>query len=413
MNHSNATRLAKIGGVGLTLLAVAACDVGEQAGGSNSSENLDEMEPITLTWAEMNPEGSAWLDGVHEMIDYVESESDEKITFELYTATSLMEAEDMLSGIGSGAADLGRIVSSYWPQELATSDWYSQTGAEHSADYPHGMIQHSMRSHELHLEDGPLRRELEEQNVTPLTSTATSLMYDMMCTQPVNSAADADGLRVRTLGNVWVDEATELGMTSVPLAINEVYEGLQRGVIDCTMTYPPGSIDYSTWEVAEYYVPVQLNGVDALPLIVNSDVWQELPTEAQQILQDGAHIAWTTHMESLIERYAQFATEGPEEHGIEFTDANELNEELHTFQANRVEAMVNDAPDQVDDPDDFVTHVRDYDDKWLTLIDEDISFGESGEPEDAEDSYVRGVELDYEELWQTVYEEGFEPYRSE
>lgn len=401
--------------IGLTVgtaLALTACGAGGPGDQSNV-ESMDEMDPVELTVAEYNPEGSVWLDGLTEFIDYVEQESNEQITFELYTAASLMEAEDMLDGVGGGSADLGRLTTSYWPQEMPAANWYLDMGATHDTSYPHGMLQMSARAHEIHM-SGPIRDEFEAHNVTPLTTMTQSQMYDLMCTQPVDSLSDAEGLRVRTLGETWVEEAEALGMTAVPLPINEVYEALQRGVVDCAISQVPSNIDYGLWEVAPHYVPVNMSNLDGLPFVINTDVWEGLPDDAQDLLHEGSHLAWTTMMDSVLDSYDEFATTGVEQHDIQFHDSRELDEALATFQEERVETMTDDVPDSVNDPDAFISDVNSLNTKWSEIIDDSLPLErQDRDPDAIQESFQLGGEVDTAEFWDRLWEEGFANHTNE
>lgn len=403
-------KLAGFSFMSISALLLAACGSGEGVA-SGAAASLDEMEPITLTVAEYNPEGTVWLEGLKTMIEYVEEESDGKIEFELYTGASLMEAEDMLSGVGSGQADMGRVgPSSYWPQELPISNWYQELGAEKELSFPHGMLQQSARAHELHVSDGPLRSELESVNVTPLTAMTQSRIYDMMCTTPVNSAEDAEGLRVRTLGEIWASEAQALGMVDVPMPVNEVYEGLQRGVVDCAVIQVPSHMDYGVWEVATEYVPAQMTNVDTLVLGINSDTWEALPPDAQHLMNKGAHLAWTTMKDEVLSSYAEFAIDGTELHSVEFNDSSELDEILEEYQAERVEGLASRAPEGLEDPEGLIEETYALNEKWDEIVGEHLSIEKhQNSPEETLEAYRNAVDVDTSGLWDAFWEAGFEP----
>jgi len=106
-------------------------------------------------------------------------------------------------------------------------------------------------------------------------------------TKPIRSADDIKGLKMRTAGDGG-SVLTKMGASVIMLPGGEVYESMQRGVID--------AFEYSTiatnWsmsfqEVADYlYISTSRAPTDGPPIQINRDKWNGLSADFKQILQD-------------------------------------------------------------------------------------------------------------------------------
>lgn len=398
---SNAMR--RIGSVFVLSLggcvALAACGTSNVGAPESAEGTVEDMEPVTISLADVDPEGSPSGQALAEFASEVEEKTDGKITFETYYSASLMPGEEMLSGIGTGTAGMGHIVTSYFPSELPVANWLLGLGSSSSDSFPQGMLQGAASTHEAYQTIDELKDEFATHNITPLFATVPSQQYDMLCTTPVESLSDAHGLRVRTPGQPWIDEVESIGMVAVQLPVNETYEGLQRGVVDCVVLHVASHIDFSLWDVAPYYVPVSLSQFNGIVYGINTDIWSSLPQDAQEIMVEAAHSAWMSRLSGGLERYAQFAEEGPGEHGLVFEDPRQLDPEISAHQQSVRDELVASAPDTVADPEELIQTYLDTQDEWLTVVSEDLDMPPSERDADSiRTSFADASELDLSEF---------------
>jgi TRAP-type C4-dicarboxylate transport system substrate-binding protein len=76
--------------------------------------------------------------------------------------------------------------------------------------------------------------EYAEQGVRVINVWA-SAAYNMLCNRPVDSESEISGARVRSAGPVWNATLEALGAVPVSMPSAEMFEGLQRGVLDCVL----------------------------------------------------------------------------------------------------------------------------------------------------------------------------------
>lgn len=368
-----------------------------QSGGTDTDTGTGTLEPITIRYADFADAKNNTAEGMRRFSEAVSTASDGKITFEYFYSSALLGANDMAEGVGNGVADMGIVNSTYSPQELPIGNWASTLGSLPSASFPVGALQGSAATAEFYFGSEDMQREFSDRNLFVLAPLYAIQAFDLLCTKPVTTAEEAKGIRVRTGGQTWSKEAEAVGMTPVPLTGAELYEGFQRGLVDCAMVHPPAYIGFGLWEIGKYYTPTRFSGWNAFNVAFNKDFWDGLPTEAKQILWDNAPLFLEGFHAKNFEFYKQFGDEGPTKHGIEFQQVNTgLGDAISAFQQSEIEAMPSSAPPGVSDPQAFIADYRTANEDWLGKVAE-LGFVETGT---APDDWRRAFQTTYDlEPW--------------
>ena len=104
-------------------------------------------------------------------------------------------------------------------------------------------------------------------------------------TFPIKSMADLQGKKMRAMGDAGA-MLNRLGLSVVFLPPGEIYESLQRGVLDMAESTGPNSIVESAYyEIAQYYYfSSSRASTDCGFAWVNKDAWEDLPPDLQEIL---------------------------------------------------------------------------------------------------------------------------------
>ena len=108
------------------------------------------------------------------------------------------------------------------------------------------------------------------------------------CKEGVQSLADFEGRKVRSHGSALSDWIEGFGANAQFVAFAEVYTALERGILDCGVTVAFAAHAQRWYEVTDYMVgPLSSQLLNTV--IVNRDVWDNLPADIQQILvEEGA-----------------------------------------------------------------------------------------------------------------------------
>ena len=110
--------------------------------------------------------------------------------------------------------------------------------------------------------------------------------------KPVRTLEDFKGMKIRASG-VWGEIVPKLGASVVMLPGGEVFQALERHVIDATEWASPGeNVASGLHEIAKYViVPGAHQPATPFELVINKDTWAKLPEDLQSIIEHAAELA--------------------------------------------------------------------------------------------------------------------------
>lgn len=244
----------------------------------------DSSLPV-VTWKM----GSTWGSGnIHFTCDQRFSELVSELTSGRFTITNYSEGElcaanQLFDYVQDGTIQCGGDWGGYWSGKDPTFELLSTTMDNFSGlDYYVWIYQ-----------AGGLQCYQDmygQYNMTYFPIMINHAESGIRSTSPITSIADMQKMKIRLGGVMAGRVAQKLGIniTTVPAA--ELYESLQRGVIDGGEFSTPASDDsLKLQEVAKYWCSpawYQSSGVNGV--MINKDAWNALPEEYQQAVQIAA-----------------------------------------------------------------------------------------------------------------------------
>ena len=105
------------------------------------------------------------------------------------------------------------------------------------------------------------------------------------CNEPVNSISDLAGRKVRVSGAPAADTLDALGATAVNLTGGEVYQALQRGLVNCGSTGSTYGYRTKWHEVANHMYDFPLGSYSQVIQVANKTFWDKLSPEDQELIQ--------------------------------------------------------------------------------------------------------------------------------
>ena len=113
--------------------------------------------------------------------------------------------------------------------------------------------------------------------------------------KPIRTLDDFKGLKMRTVG-AWAQILPTLGGSTVSLPGAEVYQALERKVIDCTEWATPGENVISGFhEIAKYVIVPGAHQPSApFELVINKKKWDSLPDDLKSIIEQSAELTTFT-----------------------------------------------------------------------------------------------------------------------
>src|SRR5699024_7801097 len=267
-----------------------------QADSQNKTENdndkkdaADDADLVLKSSIQTPPEGEL-TKGFDKFLDKVEERSEGKVAFERYYSESLAKASDSFSSLTNNIADIALFVPSYSPGDLPLANVGTLPALWEAAYVGEEAF------YNLYENTPALQEEVEEQNVKWVGQYATPSYY-FVTSKEVKNIEDIKGKKVIATGGL-ADLAEELGATVVGTPITESYEAMEKGTVDGVFYGLTASATYDLQEPANYVYTLPLGSSTGL-YGMNLDVWEDLPEDVQNIMEEVAE----EHAEDFHEIY--------------------------------------------------------------------------------------------------------------
>ncbi|MEJ1161933.1 TRAP transporter substrate-binding protein [Prosthecomicrobium sp. N25] len=127
----------------------------------------------------------------------------------------------------------------------------------------------------------PIADEIARRADTMLIGYAGGGVRNIFVTKPVTNMAELKGLKVRVQGApIWSRTFAAAGMSPTVIAYNEVYNGIQNGVIAAGENEAAGVEQMRFYEVAPQLAMTQ-HAITIRPLVFSGKTFRKLPPELQ------------------------------------------------------------------------------------------------------------------------------------
>ena len=213
--------------------------------------------------------------------DELRERTNGEINFEVASGGALAGARETLEAVENGTVDAGYIIDIYTPSALPQTALLSDL----SLLIDNAVVGTAAMTETVLVSCAECRESFEKHNVVPLGFVATAV-YALQCTSPVANLADMQGKKVRATG-AWAPLIEELGGTPVNVPTSELFEGLQRGALDCSVGPVSHLPSYSLYEVVTDINEMPIGAyAGGSPLNMRKSVYEDLTQEQRDIIMD-------------------------------------------------------------------------------------------------------------------------------
>jgi TRAP-type C4-dicarboxylate transport system substrate-binding protein len=288
-----------------------------------------------------------------------------EINFEVYSSGALVPAPTTMQAISDGVAQLGIVYPGYTPSELPLSNTVNDLAFVAQDD-----LAAAFAWTELGLTNKKLIAEWSENGGVFAGGYATPF-YNFICMSEIVSPADVAGKKVRVAGTAQTDWIHSLGGVPVSVPIGDVYSGLERGSIDCTLS-DATNLDRGSkfWEVAATVNALPQGVVVGATYVFNTDFWGQLEPSQRRIVLDSVAVGLARSQVAYY-KGVETALAGSAERGLKVTEpTQEMRDALAAFQTKvaaelPAKAM---AERRIEDPTDVLNEFAALEEKWRGLV---------------------------------------------
>ncbi|MBM3538144.1 MAG: TRAP transporter substrate-binding protein [Alphaproteobacteria bacterium] len=129
-----------------------------------------------------------------------------------------------------------------------------------------------------------LAREYKDAKVLMLWNSDTASL--MSKSKPIRTLEDMKGLKIRTPSAAQSAQLEALGATPIDMPANQIYNNLDRGVVDAAMIPMSAALDFKLIEVARYFTLNAPLGRSPFLVAMNRNRYEKLPADLRKVLDD-------------------------------------------------------------------------------------------------------------------------------
>lgn len=128
------------------------------------------------------------------------------------------------------------------------------------------------------------KEEFKDAKVLMLWNSDTAGL--MTRAKPVRTLEDLKGMRIRTPSAAQSAQLTALGATPVDMPVTQIYNAIERGVIDGTMIPLSAMLDFKLLEVVKYLTVDAPLGRSPFLVAMQRKRYESLPADLKKIIDD-------------------------------------------------------------------------------------------------------------------------------
>lgn len=248
---------------------------------------LADMAPVEMTMQSVSSPGNNNSLPTERYAAAVEDWSGGKISVRIVYGSAIMQG-NTAPAVADGRITYGGIIAQYDPSNLPTSAALVDLTFASSALPFSGVLQSWGMMMETGNSNEQAWQEQRDYGVEPGFIVSGATPSGFFCREPRSTMADFNGVQTRTGGVVHARQVEGLGAANVSLPYSEMFEGLQRGIIDCALTGLSTAVVAGIIPVAPYHTTVRGHNfaLTATNVAFDQVFWEEIPLAARQLLYD-------------------------------------------------------------------------------------------------------------------------------
>ena len=256
------------------------------------SVGIATAKTITIKVGLIDPPAHIDTLATQKFADIVNKKSNGQIKVEVYPASQLGFAMDMLQGMKLGTIEMF-VGATTWLGAFETDYWIS------GCLYVFNDQEHARMVHQ-----GPMFEKLAETMRTKHGIRVIGQEWDrgarnFISTKPLNSVADLNGLKIRVPEQKsWIANFKLAGANPTPIALAETFTGLQQGVVDAT-EQASNWLYFNKYHTIANNLIISNHNYEETGIMISEKFYQSLDADTQKILTDAVHEVTSWHNEQL------------------------------------------------------------------------------------------------------------------
>lgn len=259
---------------------------GSNAGANNSAATAPNTEASNETYTFVvsthTPAAATATQVFTNFLAEIESRSDGRIKFDVYTDGTLAAVDGVIDAVSSGVADIAVI---NYARQAGRLEMVGLAGLP-------GVFANTWEGanafQELFDTEPAMSADFDAAGLK-MIGIQMNEGVTIMAKGEINDLKDLSGKKVIAIGATTTEIFGSLGAVPLGLSNQEAYEAISKGTADVVgSTSIPGGIGFGLHEVVDCIYHINL-GAAPLVYCMNKDKWDQLPADLQAVFNDVAH----------------------------------------------------------------------------------------------------------------------------
>jgi TRAP-type transport system periplasmic protein len=257
----------------MLLSVLAGCAGG--SGGDTPDGEAPEFEPVTFNMSHfMSNQHPLHTNILAPFAEEVFEKTEGRVTIQVYPNNELGAPSTTVDQVVSGAFEMGLTLAAYTPGRFPLTS---------ILEFPF-MFESSLQGN---LVAADMRADLQEHDFADmkLLWVGGTDIAKILINKNVSTVDGLAGLKLRSPGLLYNDVIRGLGATELSLPVSDLYDAMDRNIVDGSLMSPSALISFKLAEVTKNVIDLNVY-MNPLIFVMNSDAWAKVSPEDQQIMED-------------------------------------------------------------------------------------------------------------------------------
>jgi TRAP-type C4-dicarboxylate transport system substrate-binding protein len=211
-----------------------------------------------------------------EWADNLKKATNGRLKITIFPGAALASADTVVEAIESGACDLGMVYTTYYDTIFGLTNGVAlpMLGIGSAQEATEVMWDMYEQSPEM---------KAEFDDYVPIHIYSNGPSYFHFVNKPINTFDGLKGLKMRAGGGSMTQFLTKCGAAPMNVTTPELYEALQKGMIDGNVCNGSQMASWNLSEVEKYFMDMPLF-VGVWMTLMNKDSFEKLPADIQEAL---------------------------------------------------------------------------------------------------------------------------------
>lgn len=243
---------------------------------------------------EPGPNRGVRAKAVNYIAEQIGERTNGEVTVEQNWGGALFKTNAALQSIGLGVADMGVVIGAYSASEFPE---LQMAGLQLKPAHPWVMMQ---AMYELFTTNEQLQARLDEMNLVYISTFSLTPGILACSGKGIRSLEDVPGVKFAHTGST-TDIFGELGGNLVSMPIYDVYQGMETGLVECSVSYAYYTVASKLNELVDTVTDMRLSSLASLGTFVNKDTFNALTPEQQEVVRQVGRDTMDFYGEQLMD----------------------------------------------------------------------------------------------------------------